>query len=749
MLSVSGPRSYTFTRDGGSQSLTFTCNKDWSVSTTESWLSVSPSSGSASDGETTVTIKCNPNTTYDPRTATLTITVEDLAETITVKQETGIGLIVSPKTFDLTNAEQVIEIEVQKNVQYSITIDDAGKSWITHTDTKGLATEKAAFSIAANDTYDNREAKITFNQTDGGLSETVVVKQSQTNGLFITTPEYDLSNGAHTLTVEVKANVDYEVISQTEWVKYVSTSTKALTPTQITLQVDANETYDDREGQVVVKQKGGDLMGTIIIRQDENYGILVSRESANINEHEQKVEVEVKYNVDFEVIIPTEAQGKFISSVEYSDDGVGTKALSTRVYRFGVTENTGYDPREVSITFKQRDGALSGTFTIIQAQTDVLHIQSGDIECAHNGGEVSISLLSNVDYEVSAPEWITIKESNKEYIKVIVSSNDWVERRATISIQQLSGELNDSINILQRSNQESNEIWYTTNDNKPVEIININSFDVNIVSNENIDGKGKIKFDGPLQVIGYKAFYCNNTLLSIQVPKAVKEISENAFDSSWRLKSISLPSSLTSIKDRALAGTSISSIILPESLQTIGFEAFTTCASLTEVYVPASVTTLGPSAFSWCTSLSKAVIEANINELQGSTFYKCEKLVEVKLPDSISSFGIYEFNDCGSLNTINIPDKLEKIQYGAFMGCPGLKEITLPESIGFIGELVFDKCIKLKNIYIKATTPPFIYSNSFSSYTEAIFVPMESVEKYTSADYGWPVFVDLIKGYSY
>lgn len=412
MLSVSGPRSYTFTRDGGTQSFTFTCNRDWSVSTTESWISVTPTSGSASDGETTVTIKCTPNSTYDPRTATLTIRVEELAETITVNQDTGIGLIVSPKTFDLTNSEQVIEIEVQKNVQYSISIDDAGKSWITHTDTKGLSTEKASFNIAANETYDNREAKITFSQKDGSLYETVVIRQSQSNGLFITTPEYDLSNEAHTLTVEVKANVDYEVISPSEWIKYVSTSTKALTPTQITLQVDENDSYDNREGQVMIQQANGELMGTITIRQEEGHGILLSQRTVNVNKEAQIVEVTVMFNVDIDIIIPYDVQQEMVSSVEYSDDSGGTKALSLRKYRFSITENTTYNERTANITFKQKEGSLSDSFTIIQEPTDFLSCGYDSYYMGIEGGLLDIPLSHNNDYRIDIlDDWISLVET--------------------------------------------------------------------------------------------------------------------------------------------------------------------------------------------------------------------------------------------------------------------------------------------------------------------------------------------------
>ena len=157
--------------------------------------------------------------------------------------------------------------EIKDEIMARISIDDAGKDWITHVSTKGLTSEKAVFSIAANETYDDRVGRITFKQTDGSLSATVVVKQSQTNGLFITTPEYNLSNEAHTLSVEVKANVDYEVTSQADWITRVET--KALTASTIVLSIAANKGYDERTGLVYVKQKNGNLTGIITITQKQ------------------------------------------------------------------------------------------------------------------------------------------------------------------------------------------------------------------------------------------------------------------------------------------------------------------------------------------------------------------------------------------------------------------------------------------------------------------------------------------------
>ena len=63
--------------------------------------------------------------------------------------------------------------------------------------------------------------------------------------------------------------------------KYVET--KGLNAKQVVLRVDANETYDARETQVTVKQKNGSRSGVIKIRQDEQYGLLVTQSAFELS----------------------------------------------------------------------------------------------------------------------------------------------------------------------------------------------------------------------------------------------------------------------------------------------------------------------------------------------------------------------------------------------------------------------------------------------------------------------------------
>ena len=399
LITMTGPLSYTFTRDGGIQSVSFACNRDWSVSSTESWITVSPSKGSATEGETKITIICSPNTTYDTRTATITVKTEDLSEHITITQDTGLGLIVSPKTFELTNAEQTIDIEVQKNVQYTVSIDDDSSAWIKQGGTKALTTDRVTFSIAANTSYDNREGKIVFKQLDGNLTETVSIRQSQTNGLFITTPTYDLSNETHALSVEVKANVEFDITSQADWIKLVGT--KALTPSTVTLTIEANESYDNRTGTVLVKQTNGDLSGIITINQKQTDYLTVTPTSFSVSSQTQTVEVEVKDNVSYSVVIPDDAKS-WISAFSNTQ----TKALKDDKITLSIAQNTTYDDREASVTIKQTDGPLTETVNIKQE------------------GKDDISGVENLSKNETANCYVVEKEGKYSFNASIIGNGD-------------------------------------------------------------------------------------------------------------------------------------------------------------------------------------------------------------------------------------------------------------------------------------------------------------------------------------
>lgn len=407
VLELSGSPIYSFSCNKEERTVSFTTNRDWSVSSSESWCRIVPSSGSGSDEPITVTLTCDANTSYDARSATLTIKAEELTQTLTVNQETNYGFVLPETEYTVSCAEQILEVRVNSNVPFMVEIDAAAQGWISRTESKTLSENRLFFLIAANESYDNREGKITVTQTENGnLSQTFTVKQKQTDALFVTTPEYNLSDESHTLSVEVQANVSFEVRSEADWIHYVET--KGLKSSTITLEVDANDTFDDRSGKVTVKQSNGSLTGEIIVNQVQNLGLFVGPEVVEISNEAQTVDVEVNANVEYSIVIPDTA--KDWVSVQTAPD---TKALTAETVTFAIAENPAYFGRETAIAFRQKDGELTGTVKLVQAQTDYLSITPQKDSLKYEGGAVSLSVITNIGYSlepVQGAEWITVGE---------------------------------------------------------------------------------------------------------------------------------------------------------------------------------------------------------------------------------------------------------------------------------------------------------------------------------------------------
>ena len=200
----------SYTDAGGSQTITIIANKPWTISASQSWCKVSPSGGEEASGSR-ISISCDANTTYDARSCTVTVTCAELMKTISISQATNNGLMLSQTSYDLTKEAQQLNIEVKANVQFSVEVDSGCKDWVRYNTTKGLTTSTVILDIAENTSYDGREGKVTIKQNGGSLSSTITIKQSQLDGLFISSPGYRISNESHTLTVEVKSNIEFDV----------------------------------------------------------------------------------------------------------------------------------------------------------------------------------------------------------------------------------------------------------------------------------------------------------------------------------------------------------------------------------------------------------------------------------------------------------------------------------------------------------------------------------------------------------
>ena len=195
------------------------------------------------------------------------------------------------------------------------------------------------------------------------------------------------------------------------------------------------------------------------------------------------------------------------------------------------------------------------------------------------------------------------------------------------------------------------------------------------------------------KIICDSAFWYCSSLSEIVIPSSVTSIGDSAFYGCNSLSEIVIPSSITSIGDSAFYGcNSLSGIVIPSSVTSICDSAFWGCNSLSEIVIPSSVTSIGDRAFSSCDSLSEIVIPSSVTSIGKSAFWGCNSLSEIVIPSSVTSICDWAFWNCRSLSEIVIPSSVTSIGKGAFYVCDSLSEIVIPSSVTSIGDSAFYGC---------------------------------------------------------
>ena len=154
------------------------------------------------------------------------------------------------------------------------------------------------------------------------------------------------------------------------------------------------------------------------------------------------------------------------------------------------------------------------------------------------------------------------------------------------------------------------------------------------------------------------------------------------------------------IREGAFANSPITSVTIPNSVTSIGGEAFQDCSSLTSIAIPNSITSIGNYAFAGCSSLTSITIPNSITEINSGIFANCSSLTSITIPNSVTSIGNDAFYGCSSLTSITIPNSVTSIGEVAFSSCSSLTSITIPNSVTSIGNGAFCQCFSLEYLSI-------------------------------------------------
>lgn len=520
----------------------------------------------------------NPNETYDSRSAQIIYFDKNntaSADTLTIIQVQKDAIVIGNNEYTIDAKGKTIEVELSSNIDYTISIADDGKDWISCVEnTRALTTKKIKFNIAENTSDDSRASHITFASGNGVSQNIKIIQQGALPVIHVET--------AGTLSRLINSSVKDEITKLKITGNLNSTDTEFLRKMKKIQVLDLSEVNMTKLGYYSF-QLCNNLTSIIIPSSVTSIGegaFVYCTELTSIDVGEDNTEYSsidgALYDKNASTLLKC-PEGKISIAIPGNMANIGDIAfyLCSRLTSINVDEN---NAKYLSI-----DGALydKNASTLIKCPEDIPSITIPN--SVTSIGDESLSRLNLTS--------ITIPNS-------VINIGD----RALSSSNFTSITIPNSVTSL--GNGAFDNCSYLTS----------------------------ITLPNSVTTIGNETFAGCSGLTSITIPNSVTSIGIEAFSCCRRLTSITIPGGVTSIGMEAFSWCSgLTSITISKGVTKIGINAFWGCSSLTSVTIPNSVTSIGKGAFSACFGLTSITIPNSVTSIGDYAFWGCSRMREIHI----------------------------------------------------------------------------------------------------------------------
>ena len=664
------PSSLTFDADYQTTTTTWQhvvihSSDNWSVTGGTSWCKTAITEGKPTDNIVPIVIE--PNTSPDERNATLTFICGDKTAKLVVTQKQQDALTVTSSKVEVDAQGGPINVEVKANIPFEYVIADKDKGWITPVETKSMQTTVLTFNIAQNESIQKREGTITIKS--GELSETITVYQAgEQPTIVITQNNYEISGMGKTIKVEINSNVDYTVsipAAYSTWIqeaaepRALSTHTKYFT-------ISINSETQPRSGEILFTSQEHNLAEKVTIQQKALDADLTT---VHVPTKGTLASVLAENDLEASSIVLLKITGE-INDVDMLEIRRMTNLINLDISGTNLTELP-------ASTFQQlknlKKVILPNTLTSIgenafkESGLQAIEIPAS-VEAIESGAFCDCTALTNVTFE---------KGSRLKMIWGMYSWDDYGTFADCTSLTSI--EIPASVETIGAATFKGCTALTTVTFEKRSQLKTIN---------------------GDFEAGAFQ--YCIS-LTSIEIPASVETIERSAFYNCTALTTVTF-------EKRSQLKT-IGGWYEDVDDTCIGYGAFADCTSLTSIEIPASVETIEVAAFQGCTALTTVTFE------KGS-----------------------------QLKTIEGWRRYDGMSYGAFANLANLKTVDMSPctQVKEIQTCAFVSCSSLQLFKIGTIMPPTAEDRSFSSLPifSILKVPAESVEAYKKA-YGWNKFSNI------
>lgn len=244
---------YEVPSDGGNIIVEVKANIEYEIEVKTDWIKQVENQDTRTLTSSMLNFQVDFNDTGEKREGEIIIKSGNLSETIKVYQEYEDFITLTQKDFILPEKGGTVDIEIKSTVGYDVKMP-SGANWITEIQSRAVSTHTRHYQVEPNESYDSREAKIIFyNTEDETIADTVSIYQMYKESIIVTKEEYQMEEEGGLLNFSVSSNVEFNISISENWIKQVET--RGLTETQLTFAVEENPTEESRTGFIIISSE--------------------------------------------------------------------------------------------------------------------------------------------------------------------------------------------------------------------------------------------------------------------------------------------------------------------------------------------------------------------------------------------------------------------------------------------------------------------------------------------------------------